>query len=242
MDPYIPVVQSSGETIIVGDKIKKPCVTMNPNFVFGSHETTQMMTTTSAPERQENTEFDQFLQWKKKQEEFQEWKRKQEEQRQYEEQVRIQHDPQYQEFLLWQQEQLKQQMATNNNYSNSAIKLQSQPQQINQQQAQASESTAAPVNTSMAATSNPQTTSTNTGTTTNTNISTTKTSMESTGGGCFNPFTVIITLMTSATTTMNNLTATQKNANTSFQSMQQAFTGLVSSLQSAGSIVGGCAK
>jgi hypothetical protein len=233
MDPYIPVVQPSSEIILVDGAIKTPYVAVNQGFVVGSHPATRLMT---VEEQRTEDEFQQFLQWRHQQQEFQEWKRCQEEQRQHEEQLRIPQDPQYQQFLLWQQEQRQKKG------------ISSQSQQIQQQQEPETESQFVPANPSTAATTELNTGSVKFGgavpNTTNSTSSPVDSSETATGSGgvCFNPVTAIITFMTSATATMNNITTTQKNANKSFQSMQQAFGGLITVLQNARAIAGGCTK
>jgi hypothetical protein len=115
------------------------------------------------------------------------------------------------------------------------------PQQQQQQQQQQQPPSSQAVSTSNTALS----TVVNAGEKTNVASSTTNNSGGGGGSstsGCFNPINSLLGLMGVATTTMNNITNTNKKTASSMESMKKAFAGMVDTFQSFGQIAGGCVK
>lgn len=218
------IVSSHKDPIIVveGDKVYDPYYRNSEQ----SKTTTMMATTMPNRVDQQQTEYQQFQQWKQ-----------------------MQQDPQYYQFQQWQQQQqqtLSMPNATTASNHNAVATTSPSPQSAmvpNGSSTGATVPNSAATTTSSIATSNnnAQSTAQQADTTTNTSGGTTSGSSGGSGSdGCFNPLAAAVGVMTSATNILGQVTTQQKQATKSWHGLQTAFQSALQGLGGLTHLVSGC--
>jgi hypothetical protein len=194
---------------------------------LGAYGGTGPTMTSSSQPLQQQMEFQQFLQWKQQQE-FQQWQQQQQQQQQLQGST-YQQQQQYQQFLIWQQQQQQQiqpqqfhqQMMTMNATANAAVASPSSATEAQNQPVTSLPSTA-PTNVSPATDNSPS--------------SDVKNSTTANGGG-----SGVVGWMDTATSKMNSISTSQKQAASSYEKMKTAFSTLLEGLSQLQQL-GACIK